>query len=153
MLGLRVICPISPANQRIILQIDGFQMFFQNSFSQAFLKSFLQFLSVYLFFENRHYGGPKRQDTKSLITAQKFRYFGWSGCFTQSLGILGTPWGHPQGNSSISTSILHQPQRYTDLALWRVINFCKESLSVISLCLHSRIRHLLLMIVYQKLMR
>ena len=42
--------------------------------------------------------------------------------------------GHPWGNSSISTSILHQPQRYTDLALWRVIHFCKESLSVISLC-------------------
>ena len=42
--------------------------------------------------------------------------------------------GHPRGNSSISTSILHQPQRYTDLALWRVIHFCKESLSVISLC-------------------
>ena len=41
---------------------------------------------------------------------------------------------HPQGNSSISTSILHQLQNYTDLALWREINFCKESLSVISLC-------------------
>ena len=50
------------------------------------------------------------------------------------LGILGTPWGHPRGNSSIFTSILHQPQRYTNLALWRAINFCKESLSVFSLC-------------------
>ena len=40
---------------------------------------------------------------------------------------------HPQDNSSISTNILHQPQRYTYLALWRVIDFCKESLSVFSL--------------------
>ena len=49
------------------------------------------------------------------------------------LSILGSPWGYPRGNSSISTNIMHQPQKYTDLALWRVINFCKESLSVISL--------------------
>ena len=54
------------------------------------------------------------------------------------MGILVTPWSYPQGNSSISTSILHQPQRYNDLALWRVINFCKESLSVISLWLLHR---------------
>ena len=51
--------------------------------------------------------------------------------FLRFLGILGTPLGHPRGNSSISTSILHQPP--TNLALWREINFCKESLSVISL--------------------
>ena len=43
------------------------------------------------------------------------------------------PVGSTQGNSSTSTSILHQPQRYTELALWRVKNFCKDSLSVISL--------------------
>ena len=54
-----------------------------------------------------------------------------SWCATTLATLL---WGHPQGNTSISTSILHQPQRYTDLALWRIINFCKESLSVISLC-------------------
>ena len=29
--------------------------------------------------------------------------------FLRFLGILGTPLGHPRGNSSISTSILHQP--------------------------------------------
>ena len=56
------------------------------------------------------------------------------------MGILGTPWGHPQGNSSISTTILHQPQRYIDLALRRVINFCKESLSVISLWSYLRVQ-------------
>ena len=56
--------------------------------------------------------------------------------FLRFLGILGTPLGHPRGNSSISTSILHQPQRYTDLALWRVINFGKESLSLFSLWLY-----------------
>ena len=49
------------------------------------------------------------------------------------MAILGSPWGHSRANSSISKSILHQPQRYNDLALWRVINFCKESLSVFSL--------------------
>ena len=57
---------------------------------------------------------------------------------TRDFTVLGTPWGHPRGNSSISTSILHQPQRYTDLALWRVINFCKESLSLFSLCMFGR---------------
>ena len=88
-------------------------------------------------------------------------YLGWSGCFTQSkhnirkvvqsycqkcnnsigvdlnvFKVLGHTWdpvGSPRGKSSISTNILHQPQIYTDLALWRVINCCKESLRVISL--------------------
>ena len=66
--------------------------------------------------------------SRSVITR-----LGYIWTFLRFLGILRTPWRHSQGNSSISTSILHQPQRYTDLALWRVINFCKVSLSVFSL--------------------
>ena len=62
-----------------------------------------------------------------------FTGWGYFWSFSRFLGILWTLWGHPRGNSSISTSILHQPQRYTALALWRVIKFCKESLSVFSL--------------------
>jgi hypothetical protein len=88
---------------------------------------------------------------KSLITSPKFQFsllfglvwllytkkahynegcaklnYNWIGVDLNLFKVLGHTWdplGSPPGISSISTSILHQPQRYTELALWRVIDF------------------------------
>ena len=103
-------------------------------------------LFLYLLWFLIGYGvSTKRKETESLITAPKQKCNKWIRVdlnLFKVLGILRNPCGHPRRNSSISTSILHQPQKYTNLALWRVINICKESLSVFSLwvsCLGMRI--------------